>query len=103
MADQKINTYAWARILDDASPIAAMDDAEFAEFWAGLGRAMRIACLAAGRQDGQRQPEPPIVISGQDWAVTSTLSRDEVIDRLAQAGAALWARQDRQRHPGGSR
>lgn len=71
MADQKINTYAWARILDDASPVAAMDDAEFAEFWAGLGRAMRIACLAAARLDVTNET-PPAAVSAPFYPDCST-------------------------------
>jgi hypothetical protein len=48
-AKATIDTYAWARILSDVPAIAAMSDAEFAEFWTALGRAVRVASRAASR------------------------------------------------------
>jgi hypothetical protein len=50
-----INTYAWARILDDEVTIAAMSDAEFAEFWAALGRAIRVSCTCHAEREPDSQ------------------------------------------------
>ena len=53
-----MSTYAWARILDDAATISIMNDAEFAEYWSALGKALRIASrAAAASRRGRLTPE----------------------------------------------
>lgn len=45
-----MDSFAWARVLEDLSAIGAMTDAEFDEFWTSLGKALRVATVVTYRQ-----------------------------------------------------